>query len=604
MSTVVSNHGLLSLLGIIWCHFSLRRRRQLILILLLMVVSMLTEIVSLGAVVPFISVLVAPDKVLEYSLVASGAQIFGITSADQLALSTTIAFIVAAFIAGSIRMTLLWATTRFAFACGTDLSFEIYRRTLYQPYNVHVTRNSSKTISAITQKVQDVISILHRSLLFIISLLLIGTVTSTLIFIDPIVASIAAIGFGLSYGVITRLTQHSVKRNSQEIAREQIQVVKVLQEGLGGIRDVLLNGTQQSCCEIYHRAEYSLRRAIANNLFIAGSPHSAMELLGITLIAILTYSLSDKAGGLSTILPTLGALALGTQRLLPALQQGFSSWTFVIGRHASLVDIVELLEQTLPEETKQRGIAPLNFKETICFDNISYRYSSDGPWVLDGLNFTIPKGARVGFVGSTGSGKSTTLDLLMGLLIPVEGKLLVDGQPISGRLIGPWQQTIAHVSQSVYLADTTLAENIAFGVSPDQIDLDRARWAAHQAQIAEFIESNPKGYNAIVGEHGIFISGGQKQRIGVARALYKQASVLVLDEATSALDNETEQSLMRAIKETSDSLTIFIIAHRLTTIKNCDIIFELENGHIIAQGTYDYLLENSQTFRRNVLATK
>jgi len=248
-------------------------------------------------------------------------------------------------------------------------------------------------------------------------------------------------------------------------------------------------------------------------------------------------------------------------------------------------------------ELLQPASEPLLFHNSIHFDSVRFRYSCDGPWVLDGLNLTIPKGARVGFVGSTGSGKSTTLDLLMGLLMPTEGQLMVDGQSISGNRHRAWQRNIAHVPQSIYLADTTLAENIAFGVPPYSIDLDRVQLAARQAQIAEFIESNSEGYQARVGERGIRLSGGQRQRIGIARALYKQASVLVFDEATSALDNATEQSVMDAIEGLSSNLTILLIAHRLTTVKRCDTIVELEHGRVVAQGTYEQLLDCSTSFR-------
>jgi ATP-binding cassette subfamily B protein len=229
---------------------------------------------------------------------------------------------------------------------------------------------------------------------------------------------------------------------------------------------------------------------------------------------------------------------------------------------------------------------------------VRFSYANNGPWVLDGINLLILKGSRVGFVGSTGSGKSTTLDLLMGLLMPTEGKLLVDGQSISGNHLRAWQRTIAHVPQSIYLADSTLAENIAFGVPFKAIDLDRVQQAARQAQIADFIESSPEGYLAYVGERGIRLSGGQRQRIGIARALYKQVSVLVFDEATSALDNSTEQSVMDAIEGLNRDITVLLIAHRLTTVRRCDTIVELDHGRVMAHGTYEQLLECSPSFRR------
>jgi ABC-type multidrug transport system fused ATPase/permease subunit len=527
------------------------------------------------------------------------AMAWGITSADQLVLPLTVGFVASALIAGAIRILTLWGSNKLAFASGADLGIEVYRRTLYQPYRVHVARNSSEVISGLTNKVNGVVfGVLLPLLTLVSSIVLLVAIMLTLVAIDPMVASVATVGFGACYTLITWMSRRRLHRNSQRISHEQTQVVKALQEGLGGIRDVLLDGTQPVYCDIYRQADYPLRRAQGNNVFISQSPRYIMEALGMVLIAALAYSLSSQAGGIATALPVLGALALGAQRLLPALQQSYSAWASIAGSHASLADTIELLDQPLPAELLQPVPAPLLIQNSIRFEAVRFRYSYDAPLVLDGLNLTIPKGARIGFVGSTGSGKSTTLDLLMGLLTPTEGELLVDGQPISGNRLRAWQRSIAHVPQSIYLTDATLAENIAFGVPPDKIDLLRVQQAARQAQIADFIEGSPQGYQAYVGERGIRLSGGQRQRIGIARALYKQASVLVFDEATSALDNATEQSVMAAIEGLGSELTILLIAHRLTTVQRCDTIVELEHGRVAAQGTYEQLLERSPSFRR------
>lgn len=597
-ATILARH-LPNLLARLWHYFSRRRHRQFGLLMGLMLFSALAEVITLGAVLPFLGILTAPDLVFNHPIVADMMLDWGITSEEQLMLPLTVAFTAVALMAGTIRILLLWASNRLAFASGADLGIEVYRRTLYQPYQVHLARNSSEVISGISNKVNNVVfGVLLPVLTLISSIVLLLAIILALIVIDPRVASVVAFGFGASYAMITWTSRRRLHRNSQQIAYRQTQVIKALQEGLGGIRDVLLDGAQSVYCDIYRQADQPLRRAQCNNIFISGSPRLAMESLGMVLIACLAYALSQQVGGIGTALPVLGALALGAQRLLPALQQTYSAWASITGNHGSLADTIELLDQTLPAELLQPAPEPLHFQNTIRFNAVSFRYTGDGPSVLDGLSLVIAKGARVGFVGSTGSGKSTLLDLLMGLLIPTEGELLVDGQPISGIRAKAWQQNIAHVPQSIYMADATLAENIAFGVLPVNIDMNRVQWAARQAQIADFIESSPKGYQAYVGEGGILLSGGQRQRIGIARALYKKANLLVFDEATSALDNATEETVMDAIGGLNPDLTILIVAHRLTTVRQCDTIFELEQGQVVAQGTYDYLLECSPSFRR------
>ncbi len=588
-----------SLLVRLWHNISRRRQRQFGLLLGLLLVSACAEVIGLGAVLPFLGILIAPDRVFNHPIVADVAKAWGITSAEQLVLPLTVAFATAALLAGLIRILMLWVSNRLAFASGADLGIAVYRNSLYQPYLVHVARNSSEVISGITNKVNGVVfGVLLPLLTLFSSTVLLVAIMLALITIDPVMASVAAVMFGASYALITWMSRRRLHRNSQLIAYEQTQVVKALQEGLGGIRDVKLDGTEKFYCDIYREADHPLRQAQGNNSFIGGSPRYLMESLGMVLIAALAYALSRQPGGVATALPVLGALAIGAQRLLPALQQIYSSWASIAGSRASLADTIEMLDQLLPRELLQPTPPQLPFQEAIRFAAVRFRYTDDGPWVLDGLNLTIPKGARVGLVGSTGSGKSTMLDLLMGLLTPTEGELLVDGQLVSGNRVRAWQRNIAHVPQSIYLADATLAENIAFGVPLNAIDLDRVQQAARQAQIADFIEGNPQGYQAYVGERGIRISGGQRQRIGIARALYKHASVVVFDEATSALDNTTEKSLMDAIELLSRDLTILLIAHRLTTVQRCDTIVELEDGLIVAQGTYEQLLESSPSFRR------
>lgn len=584
------------LLRRLWCHISSRRRRQFALLLGLTMLSSLAEVVSLSAVLPFIGILTQPEKVFASPLLAGVVQALGITSSAELVLPLTIGFSLAALIAGALRLVLLWISIRLGNATGADLSLELYRRTLYQPYSVHVARSSSEIISGITQKVGTATGVLISVVAVITSTALFVAIMITLLVIDPLVAIVAIVGFGSAYGAIAWLTRRRLVHNSKCIAQQQTEVVKALQEGLGAIRDVLLDGTQKVYFNVYRKAILQLQRASGENTFINQAPRYAMEALGMALIAAFVLALSHRPGGVTGALPILGVLALGAQRLLPIMQQLYGNWSVVAGSKAALADVLAMLDQPLPAEASQPEPEPLTLKDTIRFDNVSFRYGSNGPWVLDGINLTIPKGVRIGFIGSTGSGKSTAVDLLMGLLEPTQGKILVDGQPVNLDRQRAWQRTVAHVPQSIFLADTTIAENIAFGLPPDEIDLERVREAAIQARISEFIESRPERYSAIVGERGVRLSGGQRQRIGIARALYKQASVLIFDEATSALDNETEQAVMQAIEGLSEDLTILIIAHRLTTLKSCNVIVKLDCGKILEQRTYAQITDDAKGF--------
>lgn len=595
----MNNKKIRFLIERLWSHLDKRRRRQFVLLSFLILVSAFAEVVSLGAVLPFLGVFTAPEKVFNYPFFAELTDFWGIKTPDQLALPITIIFIGTAMFAGAIRILLLWVSNKLAFSTGTDLSVEVYRRTLYQPYHVHIARNSSDVVSGITNKVNSSIyGVLFPILMLISSIVLFISISTALVVINPMIAFIAALGFGFSYLAITWMVRKRLDKNSQQIAHEQSQVVRFLQEGLGGIRDVLLDGTQRTYCDIYRGSDRSLRQAQGENNFITYGPRFAMEALGMVLIAGLAYGLSRHVENVATVLPVLGALALGAQRLLPAVQQIYSSWASITGNRASLGDLIELLDQPLSESDFNLSNSPLHFQHSVYFDNVRFRYSSEAAWVLDGVSFEIKKGARIAFVGGTGSGKSTLLDLVMGLLMPTEGEVKVDGQAIFDDRLRLWRRNIAHVPQNIFLADTSIAENIAFGIPAAQVDFERVRHAAQQAQIAQVIESRPEGYNAFVGERGIRLSGGQRQRIGIARALYKQASVLVLDEATSALDNATEESVINAINGLDRNLTVIIVAHRLSTVRHCDVIFELDHGKIVAQGTYNDLIIKSDSFRR------
>ena len=588
------NHSLTSLFQDLWSHISKRRKVQFLLLLILTIFASIAEVVSLGAILPFIGILTQPEQVFESPWLSEFISFFGIKSGQELVLPLTVAFGLAAIIAGSLRLLLLWLSIKLSNATGADLSIEVYERTLYQPFSVHLERSSSEIISGITQKVTAATGVLLAVTAVITSSLLFTSIMTTMLIVDPAVTIIAGLTFGAAYLVVVFFTSSRFELNSRSIATQQTQVVKALQEGLGAIRDVILDATQLVYTNIYRKAILFLMKANGENRFMNQAPRYAMESLGMVLIAIFVLALTNRPGGITSALPLLGMLALGAQRLLPLMQQIYGNWSVVAGSHAALNDVVNLLNQPFPSNHYKEESKPINIENSFSLQNIQFRYNDDTPWVLDNISLEIKKGSRIGLIGATGSGKSTTLDLIMGLLEPSKGSLVVDNRIIDDSLIRSWRRTVAHVPQSIFLADSSIAENIAFGVLPDQIDMARVKKAASKAMISDFIESRKYNYNEIVGERGVRLSGGQRQRIGIARALYKKANIIIFDEATSALDNETEEIVMETIRNLGNDLTLIIVAHRLTTLKDCTKIIELQNGKISRTGSFQDIIQDQE----------
>ena len=378
--------------------------------------------------------------------------------------------------------------------------------------------------------------------------------------------------------------------NGEVISVRQNEVFKALQEGLGGIRDVLLDGTQNIYCKIFHQSDLKLRRAVADNQIIGSSPRYIIESIVIVFFAFMSLFLVNKNGGIEFAIPLLGALALGAQRVLPLLQQIFHSWSSINGSQGILRDILELLSQEINQNKILNKDSEIEFEKEISLTSAQYRYNT-GPWILKNLNLNIEKGSCVGFIGATASGKSTLLDVLMSLLSLKKGTLSIDGKTVTQNNNHLWQSHISHVPQQVFLSDSTIAENIAFGIPYKDIDFDRVEGAAKRAKVYDEINALIDGFSTITGENGIGLSGGQRQRIGIARALYKRSSVIILDEATNALDENTEREVMETIHNMPNKITILIIAHRLTTLKKCDVIYELKNGVIVNSGAYSEIVK-------------
>lgn len=561
---------------------------------MVMLASGASEVFSLAAVLPFLAVLTDPERLWQAPLVPQLASALGVHDPSGLLLPATVLFAAGAVLAATVRLANLWLNSRLAAAIGSDLSCEAYRRTLYQPYAVHMQRNSSGVITATTAHIAQTVVVINTILRSITAVVVAIGLFAALVFADWQVALLAVAVFGSAYGLLAVTARRRLAANSAVVAQVGQQQLKALQEGLGAIRDVLLDSSQAAYLEIYRKADRPLRLKQAQSAFISAFPRYALEAVGLLLIALLALLLSWQRGSSQTVIPLLGALALGSQRMLPALQQVYAGWALIRAYRSGVVDVLAMLDQPMPVNLTSQRQSALKFEVAVCFKQVNFRYSDDSPLVLHSIDLKIIRGERIGIIGSTGSGKSTLLDVLMGLLKPTSGTILVDDNDLHAaehpERVMAWRNIIAHVPQSIYLADKSIAENIAFGLPKDLIDMEKVRQAADQAQIAGFIDSTQDGYDTFVGERGIRLSGGQRQRIGIARALYKQSRLVVFDEATSALDNGTEESVMAALEGLSKELTIVMIAHRLSTVRRCDRVIRLEQGRVVDDGLPERVL--------------
>jgi ABC-type multidrug transport system fused ATPase/permease subunit len=570
----------------------LKLKIRLALLILLMVFSAFAEIVSIGMIIPFLTAITSPEVIFTNPWMQPILNAFSISSNADLAIFLTIGFCIFAIFSASIRLFTLWFQTRFCYSLGADLSTQLYKNSLYQPYPVHVARNSSEFISTIVNKTFQSTSFAILPILNILSSsLILLAITITLIMIEPVVALFAFTLFGALYAIVILLTRNKLDRDSQRISLEQDEVVKKLQEGFGGIRDILVSNTQEVYLRSYSASFYALQDAWSNVEIIRSTPRFVIEAFGIVAIALLVLYFSIESNGVIGVLPILGAMALGAQRMLPVLQLIYASVSSLRAGLSSLADILNLLEISSEESLIKATRTNVPFNQKISIENLKFQYDSEGPSILNGINLSILKGEMIGIIGSTGSGKTTFIDILMGLLHPSSGYFMVDDEVITGVNKFGWQSQLAHVPQTIFLIDGSITENIALGVPLEEVDFQLVKESARKAQIHDTIMSWDNQYNTIVGERGIRISGGQRQRIAIARALYKKASIIIFDEATSALDSETESSVMESILSLDKELTIIIVAHRLSTLKNCTNIIELSDGKILRQGVYNEIIK-------------
>ena len=579
-----------------------RERRRGYLLLFMILVMAFLETIGVASIIPFMSVMGNPEIVETNRWLFLAYERLGFTDPRNFLFFLGMVVFVLLILSISFKALTQWAILRFTYMRVHSLSCRLLKGYLGRPYAWFLNRHSADLGKSILTEANMVV---HQVIIPCMNLIAQGTVAlfliTLLVLVDPALALMVALILGGSYLSIYVIIRRYLSRIGADRVVANMQRYQIAQEALGGIKEVKIFGREDSFFNRYINPSFRFARHQTNSSIAGMLPRYFLEMVafgGILLIAMHLFRTHDS---FSRILPILGVYAFAGYRLLPALQQVYQQLAQL---RFGLPALDELHKDILEFEHNQSTTSdfldePLFPRSSIILEDIYFTYPEAKIPTLKNINLKIPVNTTVGLVGGTGSGKTTTVDIILGLLIPEKGRLLVDETPINADNVRSWQQALGYVPQHIYLADDTVAANIAFGIPPEQIDMDAVENAARIAELHDFvIQEMPYGYDTLVGERGIRLSGGQRQRIGIARALYHDPKVLVMDEATSALDNVTEKHVMQAIKKMKGERTIILIAHRLTTVSGCDQIYLLDHGEVKAQGTFDQLIEKSEKFKK------
>lgn len=581
-------------------------RGRLYILFAMMIVSALIEMFTIAALFPFLAIVARPKMIETHEKLIAVYDALGFQSINSfLIFAGCVVFAIVFF--GLIFATVTqYAIYRFASMRAYTIGGRILRGYLAQPYAWFLHQHSADLSSTVLSEVNEVI---QRNMLPAMKLVAQAAVAVFLIvlllIVDPIAAGGATLLLGGSYVAVYGLVRSRLALMGRDRRQANKEKFKAAGEAIGGIKDVKLLHLEGAFLKRYERP--ALRSARANAMVgVAGEvPRNmlrALALGGILFFVVMTL-IRSGGEGVGAVLPVIGLYAFAGIRLLPALQQIYASITTMRFTQPTLDKLYKDLHFNLPKEVERHGPdpEPLPLREKLELRDVRFAYPQAERPALDGLTLAIPARATAGVVGGTGAGKTTAVDVVLGLIRPQAGAVVVDGVEVTDALVRSWQKSVGYVPQQIFLTDESVRANIAFGIDPRKIDMAAVERAARIAELHEFITRDlPNGYDTMLGERGIRLSGGQRQRVGIARALYHDPDVLVLDEATSALDNLTERAVMDAVHNLGGKKTIIMIAHRLSTVRDCDVIFMLENGQVVAQGTYEALEETNDTFRRMV----
>ncbi len=579
-------------------------RRRFLLLLPAVTGMALLQVVGIASVLPFLAIVTDPTVVQRNALLARLYDLLGFTSLSSFLVFAGLGALVLLVVGNGFTAFVEWLLLRYTWSLNHNLSVKLLREYLAKPYVFFLDRNTAGLATNILSEAKQavrgfVLAALQLITRGIVTLFILGL----LLALYPLLA-VMTFGFlGAAYGVTFLLVRRGMAESGRLRSQADRARFQAASEALSGIKDIRILGREEPFLRRFARHSRVYEKQMARQQVIASVPRYAFETIAFGGMLIIVLVLLLRGSGVADIVPTLGVFAFATMRLLPALQSLFASLTALRFSTPSIDVLHRDLEALGRHPAPTRPVAPLPFRESIELRGVRFTYPGAPRPVLDGFDLRIEANTTVGLVGATGSGKTTTVDILLGLLEPEDGELLVDGVPVTDENRRAWQANLGYVPQQIYLADDTVAANIAFGVRREEIDMAAVERAARLANVHEFIATElPGGYQTVVGERGVRLSGGQRQRLGIARALYHDPKVLVFDEATSALDNVTEESIFRAVSDLGRSKTIVMIAHRMSTVRGCDVIYVLDRGAVEAQGTYDDLLAASPLFRAMVNA--
>jgi HlyD family secretion protein len=588
------------------------QRKQFYVLQLLVVIMAFTELLGIASIAPFMALVGDMSLLEKEGVFAQLYQFSGLTHPNDFLFYAGLAVLVMLIFSTVISMFTIWKLSLYAARVGTEISDRLYTHYMQQDWLFYANGSSAhltKQVSTETLRVTD--SIIQPLVIMNAKVVLSVFISIGIFVYDPLVALSGLLLFVGAYILLYKIVRKRLQANGRNMSKIFTERFRLMNEGFGGIKDVLLLNRRHDFVERFQESGKTFAYARGTNTAISQVPRYFMELIAFgAMIGLVLVLIKLHEGNLGTVLPILAVYALAAFKLLPALQQIYSCIAQIKGNAAAFEAIKEDLAESFKSQSnatklngaqqpiaKENMAAHLPLRQQISLNNVTFSYPGKPCPALDGLNMIIPTNSIIGLVGASGSGKSTAIDLLLGLLTPQQGELCIDGIGINAENKRAWQNSIGFVPQSIFLSEGTIAENVAFGLSTKDINLDQVKKAIQLAHLTEFVEQLPNGLDTKVGERGVQLSGGQRQRIAIARALYNEAAVLVFDEATSALDGITEKIIMEAIHDFNGQKTIIMIAHRLKTVQKCDTIYLMEKGEITAQGTYDELVENNAQFK-------